>query len=80
MKTKYSEINTLDSLDAAIRENKRLLKKQGKAVGKSFAHVQSFYSPRTLMEEGFRRTFTSLPFYTNLLGSVAFLKRRLKKK
>ena len=79
MKTKYSEVRTLDALDAAIRENKRRLKKQGKAGEKSFAAMQRFYSPRTLMEEGFRRSFTSLPFYGSLLSSIAMLRKRLKK-
>ena len=40
MPAKYSDLRTLDGLDAAIRENKARLKKQAKSIEKSFAAVQ----------------------------------------
>jgi len=80
MPAKYSDLRTLDGLDAAIRENKARLKKQAKSIEKSFAAVQRFYTPRNLLEEGARRSLTSLPFYGSLLSGISFLRKRLKKK
>lgn len=78
-KPDYSGITTLDGLDAAIRSNRARMKRQAKAVERSFAAVQRFYTPRTLVQEGARRTFTSLPFYSTLLSTIAILRKRLSK-
>ena len=77
---KYREIDTIEGLDAAIRELRRSNREQEARLRVMVADMKDIYTPRALVTQGFRRATRSVSFWGMALNLVSFTRRLLKKK
>lgn len=77
---KYREILTLEKLDEEIRHVHSGNRAKEEDLRERFAAMPEVYTPRTLMQEGVRRTLHSVSFYGFALNVITVAKRILRKK
>lgn len=77
---KYREILTLEKLDEEIRHVHCGNRAKEEDLRERFAAMPEVYTPRTLMQEGVRRTLHSVSFYGFALNVITVAKRILRKK
>lgn len=78
MSSKYSQIRSLDELDAAIARSGTALKKREKGLKKGFSRIQSFYTPSAFVAEGAKNLVGMLPLTELALFAVRGLRKLLK--
>lgn len=76
---KYSEIKTMDQLEAAQKQVKQRIGSKGKAVQHSFADMKQSYSPRKMLLSGLKSISSYVPVDHLLLSTVRTLRRKLLK-
>ena len=79
-KMNYRSIRNLDELEQAISGTDAKLRKMRKRLKHHYELAKDFYSPTTLLSEGFRRATNSLPFYGVLLSLLSPSRKRKRLK
>ena len=73
----YLDIDSLESLDEAIAENKVKLKAKEYQLKRNFDRVRGFYTPATLITQGVKQIGRRISFSDIALYAIGLLRKRL---